>query len=274
MPQHRLEHYFASSKAPFVSSGLSFLTLPLNVRRLVYEYVATDYELVDLNYANLVVYPFGQNPETRGCRKLEADLNYKLKRSEDAVCQEEVWEMNPEWDEENYGSSIWNRPWGAVQAMLLVSKDIHREMEAYVYSATVFRICLGKPLGLSRLWRMSENALSHLQTLTIRLDQPMSETSDDGWENEARPPSHIDISKKSGKQIVRSWMRTLELLARTLTPHTLSLNLIFRAQTMDDARGILEPMECLPLLKDLGICAELYEQGLFWKQKKVSYLQF
>lgn len=267
MPQHRLEHYFTAVSPSFVNSGRSFLDLPHHVRRLVYEYVAWERDVVDLNYDNLVVYPSGQYPETLGCRKLVYSSFCGLRRNDTIVCQEEVWEMAPEQAEQDYGWSIWRRPWGGLQSMLLVSKAIHEEIEAYTYSVAVFRVCLGQPLGLLRLWRMSENALSHLQMLTIRLDRPTSEVTDDGWWDTPHPPSHIDTSKKLGREIVRNWVRTLDLLARTITPANLRLNLIFRARTMDDARAILEPMGELPLLRDCGICGELYGQSCFWERQ-------
>ncbi|KAH7381236.1 hypothetical protein DE146DRAFT_279556 [Phaeosphaeria sp. MPI-PUGE-AT-0046c] len=272
MPQFRLEHYFTASRPPCIQSGRSFLDLPPHVRRLVYEYAELGSQFIDLNYTNLLVYPHGEYPETRGCCKVQPFESYSELRKLDVVGWEELWEMDVNSLEQNSVSkSIWNKPWGGVQAMNLVCRDVHREVETYIHSTSIFRVCLGQPLGFSRLERMSETALSHLTKLTIRLDQTRYEVQDDPWG--PNPPEHIDLSKRWSKKILRDWMRKLDLLVRTLRPQTLRLNVIFRARALRDAKAILEPLVRLPLLRGCGICVDLYGQNRFWKKEVLQYSQ-
>jgi len=269
MPQYRLEHYFIPSRTPFTPSGYNFLDLPYSVRRLVYEYAGLGGLLVDLNYTNLKVYPRGTYPETDNCRKLDAGF-YDLKKL-DITDPDEAWEINDDAEDvTGYGKSIWGNAYGSHQSMLLVSRQIHQEVEAYTYAQAVLRVCLSQPLGFTRLWRMSENALANLASLTIRLDTPKTLVENDVWEDYPEPPIYLDFSTKWGTKILETWSSTLEQLARSLRPGQLKLRVIFCAKTIDDARAVLEPMARLPRLKDCGICAEVYGQTCWWKLNTVS----
>jgi hypothetical protein len=264
MRQRRLEYYFISSKAPFIPSGRSFLHLPYSVRKLVYEFAELDQIFVDLNYSNLKIYPEGAYPETRDCRKLDTKGWYDLKKL-DVPGSDEVWETNNEAVRiEDYGTSLWGRTCGSHQSMLLVSKQIHQEVEAFTYAGAVFRVCLGQPLGFTRLWRMNDHALSNLGSLTIRLDVPQTEVCNDGWADPHPPSRYLDFSTTWGRSVLKDWISTLSRLNQSIQAGTLRLRVIFCAKTMDDARAIVEPMIQLPQLKDCGICAELYGQSCWW----------
>lgn len=126
--------------------------------------------------------------------------------------------------------------------MLLVSKQIHQEVEAFTYSRAVFRVCMGQPLGLTRLWRMSDDALSNLGSLTIRLDAPKTEVAHDGWAYPHPPSRYLDFSTEWGRSVLRNWTSTLYQLARSVKAGKLMLHVIFCAKTIDDARAIVEPM--------------------------------
>lgn len=172
MRQRRLEHSFYTPKTVHRPSGCSFLHLPYAVRKHIYELAGIGQAHVDLNYTNLKVYPKGAYPETQDCRKLDGKCIYHLRKI-DVDAQVEVWEINNEAsDVKTYGRSVWGGKYGKRQSLLLASKKIHQEVEAFIYADAKFRVCLGHPLGFTRLWRLSDNALSHLGSLTIRLDAP------------------------------------------------------------------------------------------------------
>jgi hypothetical protein len=264
MPQRRLDYYFVPSNPPFVPLRCSFIDLPLPVRKLIYSYAGLDQTFVDLNYTNLKVYPRGTYPDTRDCRKLDTKGWYELQKLD--VDSEDVWEITDNSESlRQYGKSLWGNVYGQCQSMLLVSKQLHQEVEAFIYSGAVFRVCMGQPLALTRLLRMSNNALSKLSSLTIRLDVPRSIVWDDGWAYSPTPPEHIDLSTWQGRTILKSWTSIMDRLAQLITPGQLRLRVIFRAKTMDDAKTLIEPMMQLPLLKDCGVCAEICGQSCWWK---------
>ncbi|KAH7390653.1 hypothetical protein BKA66DRAFT_41298 [Pyrenochaeta sp. MPI-SDFR-AT-0127] len=266
MPQHRLEYYF-SSRAPLIPSGCSFLDLPHSVRKLVYKYAELDKIFIDLNYSNLKVYANGTYPETQDCRKLDANGPYELKKL-DVTELDEVWEIDDDAEDiQHYGTSVWGNVYGLHQSMLLTSKQIHREVEAFTYAGAVFRVCLGQPLGFARLWRMSDNALCNLGSLTIRLDTPKTVVWDDAWPRLPTPPACIDLSTACGRIVLKRWKLTLEGLVRSIRPGQLRLRVIFYAKTMGDATAIIEPMMQLPRLKDCGICAEICGQTCWWRPR-------
>jgi hypothetical protein len=178
----------------------------------------------------------------------------------------EVWEINEAEDIKSYGSSPWGRGYGVHQSMLLVSKQIHKEVEAFTYAGAVFRVCLGQPLGFTRLWPISDNALSNLGSLTIRLDDPKTVVLSDGWVDSDSPSTYLDFSTKWGESILKNWISTLHWFVRSVKSGKLRLHVVFCAKTMDDARAIIEPMIQLPQLKDCGICAELYDQSCWIRQ--------
>jgi hypothetical protein len=270
MTQHRLQHYFVSSRAPIIPAGRSFLDLPQRVRNLVYEYAGLDDLYVDLNYSNLKVYAPGTYPETRDCSKLIEPGKYDLKKL-DVAEADEIWEVNNETRvHRSYDTSFWGRAYGLHQSMLVVSKQVHREVEAITYANAIFWVCLGQPLGFTRLLRMSDHALSNLRMLTVRLDKPKTAS----WvssEISPMPPRYIDTSVQWGKNILKAWALLLERLSRSSRPGQLRLRVIFCAKTMDDARAIIEPMSRLPLLKDCGICAEVLRQSCWWIPEPVRF---
>ncbi|KAH8702921.1 hypothetical protein GQ44DRAFT_778365 [Phaeosphaeriaceae sp. PMI808] len=266
MPQHRLEHYFVPAKPPFVPSGRSFIDLPYSIRKLVYKYAELDNILVDLNYANLKVYPEGTYPETQGCRKLTAqDGPYELKKL-DVAESEDVWEIDcGSEDIPSYWRSVWGIPYGLHQSMLLVSRQIHEEVEAFTCAGSVFRVCLGQPLGFTRLHRLSDNALSNLGSLTIRLDIPKTVVYFNGWAESPTPLEYIDLSTRWGQIVLKSWKLAIDRLIQSVRPGQLRLHVIFYAMTEADASALIEPMMRLPLLKDCGIRADIYGQD-HWRK--------
>ena len=270
MPQHRLEHWFTPSRALFIPSGLSFLDLPYSVRSLVYRYAGLDDQLVDLNYSNLKVYQRGKYPETDDCRKLDLG-DWSPLRKVDVAARDEVWEIDDDGVVQEYGRDVWGNGWGVYQSMLLVSRQLHQEVEAFTCARAVFRVCLGQPMKFTRLWRMSDHALSNLGSLTIRLDAPKNVVDGNGWGETASPPTYLGFSTMLGKSIVKTWVATVDHLARTLRPGQLRLRVIFCAKTLGDARAIVVPMARLPRLKDCGICVELQGQTCWWKPNTVGY---
>jgi hypothetical protein len=239
--------------------------MPLPVRKLIYRYAELDHIFVDLNYTNLKVYARGAYPETRDCRKLDTQGWYELQML-DVIESEDVWEISSDSKcLQEYGKSLWGNVYGSCQSMLLVSKQLHQEVEAFIYSRGVFRVCMGQPLALTRLLRTSDNALSNLGSLTIRLDVPKTVVWNDGWGNSPEPTEHIDVSTRQGKMILKNWASILGRLAQLITPGQLRLRVIFRAKTMDDASRLVDPMMQLPQLKACCVCAEIHGQSCWWE---------
>lgn len=269
MPQQRLERYFASSKSPRPATRCGLLQLPPSVRELIYQYVGLDHTLVDLNYSNLTVYAKGAYPETIDCRKLDTHGDYVLQKL-DVPDPSEVWEIEEGEDLDYYGASPWGRAYGVHQSMLLVCRQIHQEVEAFIYAGAVFRVCLGHPLGFTRLLSMSDHALSNVRSLTIRLDVPKASANRNGWAPPCPPSESLDLSTEPGKLVLKSWLSVLHRSVHSLRPRQLRLRVIFCAKTMADAKAIIEPMLQLPQLKDCGICVELSGKSCWWRLEHVS----
>lgn len=258
MPQHRLQHCFTSSRARPVPTSGNFLDLPLAVRHLVYSYAGLNGLFIDLNYTNVKVYTKGTYPDTLFCRKLDAesDCDHTLRKL-DAIGPGEVWELVHDPDDgEKCGKDVWGRKYGVLQSLLLVSIQIHREVEVFVYSDAVFRVCMSQPLGLGRLWRMSSSALSVLSSLTVRLDLPKNVIESGRWAKQSEQLDWIDCKTREGKTILKEWVLIVEKLAKAIRPEQLRLRIIFRAKTIEVVKTIIEPMIQLPRLKDCGIYVE------------------
>lgn len=265
MPQHRLEYYFTRTSPAFIPSGRGFLDLPRPIRDLIYDYSSLDNHFVDLNYSNLKVYARGMYPDTVDCIKLIPDEDWSDMRKVDVSDSDHIWEFCEDFDCGAIKFSAWNRPYGLHQSLLLVSKGVHEEVEALIYARATFRVCLGQPLGFKRLWHMSNAALFNLTSLTIRLDAPKSIVESSAWGDDLCPPVHINLSLKWGKVILKEWTSVLGRLARCIKPGRLSLCVIFRAKTMEDARTILHPVAQLPPLNDCAICVDLHGQDFWWQ---------
>lgn len=277
MTQHRLEHYFAPSRIPSKPSGANILDLPYSVRQRIYEYAKLDGMIVDLNYSNLTVYPRGEYPETVGCRKMSATDWYNVQRV-DVVGRDEVWETCEEFapgDFETCGHLPGTRPYGRHQSMLLVCKDIHKEVGSFTYRKNVFRVALGRPLGFTRLWRMSDYAISNLHSLSICLEPSKDICNDfvlDAMYYRPYPPTPVDLSTRDGQWVLKNWIMLLDRLKRLARPSQLSLYLIFRAKTIDDVKSIIDPMFQLPTLGHCGISVDMYDQSFWWLSKSVGHI--
>lgn len=268
MPQHRLSHYF-HSYPPFVPSAHTFYSLPQSVRQLIYFHAGLKNLLVDLNYTNLRVYQNDTYPDTLYCQKLDTNSSCEHElRKLDVVDFDEVWEIAHRGEEDTFcGRETWGTQYGRLQSLLLVSKQIHEEVEAFVYSGAIFRVCMGQPLGLKRLWRMR---LSNVSSLTIRLDVPKTVIESGGWADSFESLEYIDMSNSWGKTVLKNWTVMMERLAKEVQPGQLRLSVAFRARTLDEVRAAIEPMFRLPRLKDCGLRVQLYGESRHWQFQNVS----
>lgn len=239
---------------------------------MVYKHAGLSSMFVDLNYTNLKVYSKGTWPDTLFCRKLDPVGEYHLEKLE-VIDANDIWETADEAEcIRNIGRGIWGVKYGVLQSLLLVSRQIHKEVEAFTYASAVFRVCMGQPLGLQGLWRMSDFALSNLCSLTVRLDLPKDNVQTSGWNEPLQYLSVVDSSTREGKAIVRDWTNTMIRLSSIVRPQQLRLRVIFRARKIDDAQAIIKPMLRLPRLKDCGICAELEGSRRWWTVKLVNMI--
>lgn len=275
MTQSRLEQYFSTSRKPFVPSpGLDFFNLPFSVRKMVYEYTELVNNTIDLNYANLDIYPRDAYPDKLySCRThCNHDLTYMHKRL-DVTESDDIWEFDEEevypGQRRNHLCACSIRPW---YSLLLTSKWIHQEIEAIVYKGNTFQVCLGGPYGFKRLWLMSERAISNLTSLTVRLQIPQSDIpSGQGWGDPA-PPTPIDLLSRSGALVLKVWLALLEKLSRAATPRKLWLSVIFSAHSIEDVKTILKPMETLQALRHCSICVNIIPKSA--RSKPVSKSQY
>lgn len=262
-----MEQDLAPARPLCSTTGLTFLSLPHHVRESIYAYLSLSPDLIDLNYTNLKVYPKGAYPETLRCRRLGPYEPYILKKVETATT-EEAWELGSETEEgeeETYGEPCLGRAWGVQQSMLLVSKQVHGEVEAWIYANSVIRVCPGQPLGLSRFMSMSENAIAHMGALTIRLDKSTDAVYQNKWDNCPELPQRIDLSCAWGREVLCKWREVIEKLCRSVKPGQLRLRVVLAAKTMANAETLLDPMMALPLLKDCGICLNMDGPPTWWK---------
>lgn len=259
MRQTRLETYFTvlrPRRRP--RPGLTFLHLPPNVRRQVYEYLGLTGQTIDLNFSNLVAYPRNAYPDTAfavrfRCRhEAEAGTLRRLNAGDALFGEDEIWVLDREDDTPDMQDRC--RKCSAGYSLLFVCKEISREVQELVYGSNTFTVRQGCPNRLKRLKQMNGKALAALKCLTLKLDTDYEYSwCDDANTIDKRLPQPLDINSKAGRAVLQDFRQAIERLVQFVPPNQLSLFLIFRFADQDGLNAVLAPLSQLPVLRDCGI---------------------
>lgn len=231
MRQTRLESYFQVPPSHPPRPGASFLDLPYSVRRQVYKYAGLIGITINLNFANLIVYPRKAYPDRTFCLRFRCHHErWTLKRITHEVNAPE----DDEWKLTRYSQ---DRPWkrncndcNVSYNLMFISKHISAEVIDLVYSKNNFTVRQGHPYSLKRLKLMGGSGLASLTSLTIRLDwankYAWGVTDDDVFDE---IPGPISISCKYRYNIFLDFQALIKKLSRSIRPQALKLYLIFCA---------------------------------------------
>ncbi|ORY04578.1 hypothetical protein BCR34DRAFT_633984 [Clohesyomyces aquaticus] len=239
MSQVRLKQHATSC------GGLTFLNLPQYARLSVYANAGLGGNSIDLNLGKMHLREIS---ETTIAWQRGAIPHLML------ICpiRSRIFSAGYDWwstDEEDCGCTA------TLVSLLLVSKQVKKEVEAFVYERNSFIVCRGNPHGLERLGRISIDGLGALTSLTIRLD---GRSCVDRKRRSLYSicPYPIEMRSQQGRVLLEAWEAVVKRLARFVTPRRLTLSLILGTTDMDSVKAILEPLRELPLLKHCAISVQ------------------
>ncbi|CAH0050905.1 unnamed protein product [Clonostachys solani] len=149
--------------------------------------------------------------------------------------------------------------------LLLVCKQLHREVEEILYGGNKFVIRAQKEAGsLNVLHTISTNAVRSLRHLLVRLNSwpcirghssPLSSRekclscgSDASWADLEIP------TDRHSQHIIEAWEAVCGRLANSgIASGQLHLEFVCDVEDLQSAQRVLKPLECLPLLKHCNI---------------------
>ncbi|USP79292.1 hypothetical protein yc1106_06566 [Curvularia clavata] len=259
MYQTRLESFFqASSPSPLDGTRIGLLHLPSSVRNRIYEYAGPFDEIIDLNFSNLLIYPYKHYPDRLFSARIRcAHMGGKVLRgcNETALLGEEVyWEyaQQPPNNEAVAAS-------GAVslcamcsdgRSLLFVCKKISEEVLPLFYANNLFTVRQGAPYGLKRLSMMGSLGLTYMKSLTITLG---TEDSLVRLGEMFILPTPLRSNHKSSRASLAAYKAVVKHLAEHVTPNRCELYLAFRIATFNLLDEVLLPLFQLPTLKHCGL---------------------
>uniref|UniRef100_A0A8H7K3G4 Uncharacterized protein n=1 Tax=Bionectria ochroleuca TaxID=29856 RepID=A0A8H7K3G4_BIOOC len=233
--------------------GTSFLDLPAHVRDRIYEEagVGGD-EFIDLNLW------------------MARDLYFCQKDDDGQPPNVDDWRGPPfAW------CCICNQTPFPAALLWAGSHLIHDEVQAKIYSENVFAVSLSGNQGLRPLEMLSDTALRELRVLYISIcpckcltpycQRPDTEHFDDRperwefWDSTQILVDNAPHSRPLGciswtdKRTLSQWERICARLRANSRPHQLSLYLAANVADPQTAMRILDPLDGLPILKNLGI---------------------
>ncbi|VUC24211.1 unnamed protein product [Clonostachys rosea] len=261
----RIPDYFKpdrpSKRGPV--SGTSFLDLPPHIRDRIYEEAGfRGNEFIDLNLW------------------MARDSNLCWKDDDGPSSNNDDW-TEPLWC--GPISRSWRCPYNRTPfpaALLWAgSRLVHHELEAKIYSQNTFAISLVGHQGLRPLEMLSDAALRELRVLYVSIcpcecltpycdglgeghdcyqfhDRPgrwefwKSTEILDGDFAHSRP---LDCISRTDKRSLSQWERICARLKANTRPNQLSLYLAANVANPQTANRMLDPLNGLPILKDLGI---------------------
>lgn len=259
MHQTRLESFFqALLPSPPDRTRIGLLHLPSSVRNRVYEYVGPFGQTIDLNFSNLLIYPYKHYPERLfSARSRCAHVEGVVLRScdETAVLGEEVyWEYAQETNSNERVAAS-----GAVllcsncsdgRSLLFVCRQISEEVLPFFYANNLFTARQGAPYGLKRLSTMGTPGLQSLKSLTITLG------TEDSLIHPGELftlPAPLQDNHRNSCASLTAYKAVVERLARHIAPNRCELYLVFRVATFNLLEEVLLPLFQLPTLKNCGL---------------------
>ncbi|CAO2658462.1 Nn.00g061850.m01.CDS01 [Neocucurbitaria sp. VM-36] len=251
---------------------LTILDLPVNIRERICDYAGFTGHTSDLNYAWLDLYPLNEYPNNEHVAEVSCfhGTDVEIFRRVDPDTFEEYWEYPYDWCTtlENLfpplpsrGCYTFGCEWTGSQVCSDYYDDgsTHPELVRIMMQKNHFRICQGSPGGFEPFFELASDpvkyrVLAELGTLTVRLDgePPESIVMGGDW---SRLPELIPYNLRSryGKAALKEWKRLISRLAQCIRPNQLTLYVIAKAQDIETASAILEPLLMLPALKGCGV---------------------
>ncbi|CAG9981496.1 unnamed protein product [Clonostachys byssicola] len=243
-------------------SGTSFLDLPAHIRDRIYEEAGVGgNEFIDLNIW------------------LARGLNLCWKDDDDQPPSIDDW-TEPEWRGPRFSScSPFNRTPFPAALLWAGSHLIHNEVQAKIYSENTFAVSLAGNQSLRPLEMLSDAALRELRVLFIiicpcKCLTPCCQGPNEDhscYDFDDRPDRRgfwrltkmlVDDAPHSrplgciswtDKQTLSQWERICARLRANSRPRQLSLYLVANVADPQTAKRIVDPLDGLPILKDLGI---------------------
>jgi hypothetical protein len=237
MGQRRLYEYFNYHSRPCPPpSGTSFLDLPPNIRRHIYDEAG----LVSGCLINLLR------------RKTDRDRD-PLEESSGSETSSRSAEVGDDDQFDWEGCPLWYN-------LLQTSRDIYTEVSSIIYSENRFMIHRRDGYDLRPLQNLSAKCLASLTCLIIWINV----SSCDIREQCRRVTLHeacysckhekpLGKSSCADKSIISEWRRTASRLAAYIQPSRLELYFACDTQDYETAKQVAEPILQMPTLKDCAI---------------------
>ncbi|VUC37591.1 unnamed protein product [Clonostachys rosea] len=163
-------------------------------------------------------------------------------------------ESSPEWALERHlllGEKTCKCP-ALPKQLLLVNKAIHKEAQEVLYGENAFAICAHGSEDFQALKMLSSDALGTLRRLVIRINiAPLLHDHDD--ENSLCLICRAPVSSTHSQSMLQEWTLVCQLLARSLAPAHLKLDLINNIRDLPTIRQLLGSLNSLPRLLDCHI---------------------
>jgi hypothetical protein len=281
MRQSRLGSYFTLPIRRSPSPCLNLLDLPPSVRSLIYEYAGPVGQTIDLNFSNLLVYPYKQYPDSAFALRSRCLHNLSdwpiVRKTDDTAPMNE----NEYWELEDEGEPCESEVRGFRlercdaccdgRSLLFVCKAIYNEVVSSIYAKNIFTVRQGSPHGLKRLQLMGDSGIFALTSLTMRLDTNDEQSSfcpDYRYEIAPRP---LQLDNKNMRAIFQEHETVFHRLSEHVRPNNLTLYLICRVLDRPTLAQILHPLTKLPLLKECGIWSFVGPQNPSWVSRNARW---
>ncbi|KAK6815395.1 hypothetical protein RU639_008974 [Aspergillus parasiticus] len=248
MTQRRIDSYFSYVSIPDTPSGTSFLDLPYPLRRYIYILSGlVRFCPISFNRSELDG-PKCEHPyREEGCfyKRRRFDGRYILGSDEDFVNR----------------CSCPPLP----IPLLYGSRTISDEVSSILYSENKFTISRSGSWGLRPLRRLGRHAIQSLRSLTITLNNcscvfqygrttyPLMFPCHPTCRTNGLHDKPLGSVARQDRAVLQEWQAILQNLADNIQPRSLRLNFICDTRDLQTARGIVESLECLPLLRDCSI---------------------
>ena len=262
MRQSRLESFFETPARPPPQPRLGLLDLPPSIRQLIYKHAGLVDQTIDLNYSNLLVYPYKQYPDSCFAVRLRcahSALPIVRRRDDSApIGEEEYWELDEEeWELETTEPQLLSVDrcveCSDGRGLLFVSKRISREVVPFVYANNIFTVRQEAPHGLKRVKMIGVDGMAALTSLTMKIGKKEGRLRFDANHVNDSPPQPLHLGQKSSRTSMEDYEAVIERLAKHVRPRKLAMFLILGAPNLHILHQVLRPLFQMPTLKHCGL---------------------
>jgi len=235
-----------------MSSALSFLDLPYNVRLKIYGYSGLIRPCpIELNI------PDGDDPKLYGDSWEEVNINWEC-----------LYIIHKRGCDRGRGSGGPNHPDCSCSKLptqlLYVSRGFYEDSFLVLYSSNKFVLRAQSSEDLGLLMRLNSHVLATMNSLLIRLNSwPCLRGHDDALPdnvtcfncNNSLSNSNyaLNVTSPTGRRLLAEWTKLSLHLASSITPKQMRLTFICDVVDFGSAKLIIEPISRLPPLKQCTI---------------------